>query len=177
MSERPPGRSEGFAILLKAFGASEHNWWIVLEGDEMGGMQLFKVEPALPFTCSHCKAAMKVRNIAVDLKTGLLLCNREYRNILNASGILRSTIWVVVSTYYKHAEYQLDVFKNSEELKSFLKKEVADYQKEPGGAYYDQDDASDLDDFIELCVEHGSAQIKSEIGWGVREVREIDTLI
>ena len=76
-------------------------------------------------------------------------------------------MWAVVETYYKHAEYSLLIFKTEKELRNYILKELATYE------YEDDLDDKGIDDLIEIVVYIGSNRVEEQMGWGVREIREI----
>lgn len=78
--------------------------------------------------------------------------------------------YAVVSTYYKYAEYDLQIFQNEEELKDFLEKEIRSYEE-----YFPPIDTNDMTLFelIRATVEFGNMIVEDEKGWGVREIRLI----
>lgn len=104
-----------------------------------------------------------------------------------ASG--KSITWVVVQTYYKHAEYSLDIYRSSEELKELLQQELSSYRRNNNEilnksqqmqlAFYTENGTTclgaqpDIDDLIELCVDIGNEIVDAQNGWGVREIVEI----
>jgi hypothetical protein len=78
--------------------------------------------------------------------------------------------YVVVSTYYKHAEYDLQIFQNEEELRDFLEKELRSYEE-----YFRPVDTNNMTLFelIRKTVDLGNIIVEEERGWGVREIRLI----
>jgi hypothetical protein len=79
--------------------------------------------------------------------------------------------YAVVSTYYKHGEYKLDIFYSEEDLRKFLISQYVIYLYYS----YEEDVCNDMDtkDLIIKVCEKGEEMVNNQIGWGVREVREI----
>ena len=77
--------------------------------------------------------------------------------------------WVIVETYYKHAEYNLFIMENDALLTEHLIEKLEEYDNR-------RDDYSnlDLDDLIELAEYIGNERVSSQMGWGIREIRKIN---
>jgi hypothetical protein len=75
-------------------------------------------------------------------------------------------VWAIVETYYKRAEYQLIIIRSEVELRHYLIESMIEYEIE-----------DDVDiptpDLIELAQFHGNARVRSEMGWGIREIVRI----
>jgi hypothetical protein len=76
--------------------------------------------------------------------------------------------FIIVETYYKHGEYKLTILNNEIKLINFIDKTLADYDID-NDVYC----KLDLDDKINLLLDTGNERVKSQTGWGVREIRYI----
>lgn len=79
--------------------------------------------------------------------------------------------YAVVSTYYEHGEYRLEICYGQSELKNYL---IKCYHQYDDPAYkIDEIYEMDLDEIINVVVSEGDYQIKNQCGFGVREIKEI----
>lgn len=76
------------------------------------------------------------------------------------------THFIIVETYYKHGEYKLTIINNENELHDFMNEKIIEYNEEN---YLNLD----LDDKIEMVIKIGEERVRSQDGWGVREIRYI----
>ena len=78
--------------------------------------------------------------------------------------------WVIVETYYKHAEYTLNIIKSDDKLREYLEGKLEEYNEE---YEIEQSASENLESLIEMVEDMGNRMVESERGWGVREIREI----
>lgn len=97
--------------------------------------------------------------------------------------------WVIVRTYYKHAEYDLQIIKSEDELREYLVSVLEEYNEEEMSSLTSSQLGSrvkvnfepaygpvvpeDLEELIENVEELGNRMVEGERGWGIREIREI----
>jgi hypothetical protein len=77
-------------------------------------------------------------------------------------------MWVVIETYYKHAEYKVQIFKNDNEVLDYLVQKLMYYSD-----HYEHQvdgDLTDIDFVLEKAIEIGNFLVENEHGWGVRDV-------
>lgn len=78
-------------------------------------------------------------------------------------------VWAVVSTFYKHAEYELDIIEDDIELRIFLLRKLRDYSN--GDSEYAE--SMSLDELIDFVEDAGNTEVEAQRGWGIREVTQI----
>jgi hypothetical protein len=83
--------------------------------------------------------------------------------------------WMVVETYYKHAEYSAGIIDGAGMLKEYLLDLFSAYNMRESEYEdcYDSDDAVELQNLIDLAVFVGNQRVENQRGWGLREVTEI----
>jgi hypothetical protein len=82
--------------------------------------------------------------------------------------------WIAIETYYKHGDYQLHVFYDDSSLKSFLFEKIHEYNIEEEIEEVGEDNCEpDILYLIDLLERHGNYRIEEQLGWGVREIRQI----
>lgn len=88
--------------------------------------------------------------------------------------------YVVVSTYYKHGEYDLNIFYSELELRDFLIDEYISYDlcdkecEESEESCVCKDGYSmDIETLINIVCDVGEKYVNEERGTGVREVQKI----
>jgi hypothetical protein len=76
--------------------------------------------------------------------------------------------WVAIETYYKHGEYLLHVFYSESSLRDYLYEKLDQYNMKS-----EIDDACDILYLISVIEERGNYRVDEQLGWGVREIRQI----
>lgn len=105
-------------------------------------------------------------------------------------GFEKNLIWVVTSTYYKHGDYETEIFVDKESLVSYLQEEIDRYvDYDETGLEYDEIDHDykgyqrhisglsfnnvKIRDLITKACFYGNNHVKEQRGFGIREITTI----
>ncbi len=76
--------------------------------------------------------------------------------------------WIAIETYYKYGEYLLHVFYTDSSLREYLYEKLKQYNMKS-----EIDDTCDILYLIDIIEERGNYRVNEQLGWGVREIRQI----
>lgn len=79
--------------------------------------------------------------------------------------------YVVVSTYYKHGDYELRVFQHQADLRRFIIEYIEHELDEYESSLLPK---MGIESIVEKAIHIGNRVVDNQDGWGIREVRILE---
>ncbi len=73
--------------------------------------------------------------------------------------------WIVISTYYKHGEYNVEFFKTKDDLENYLVEILVGYDMG-----YNYDHTYSFKKLVKRAIEGGEYIVDNQLGTGIREI-------
>lgn len=81
-------------------------------------------------------------------------------------------MYTVFSIYYKHGEFNVDIFEDDDDLREYCMEQIQNYGKDDGDVNYE-----DIDVLIDKTIEYGKLFVEEQSGWGIVSIIKGENLI